>query len=1312
MHSFVSPEVPRTLRHLIAVALILAGAACAARGQSMPGYQAPSKPVARENLREKAARGEAPLNQLYSNLSVDSKKIKRLGPLTSRERNKRSEKVLRIGVVRRLGSPLKLARETTLHQVPEGDLLLAGIVSSGARRLRVHFQNMSLPPGARVFVYSKTNRDDFAGPYENRGPVEDGNFWTPPLAGEEVVIEYFAPNGLRADNLPFQILEVSHAYKDAIEVAADLAGSCNLEVTPEWSNVAKSVGMLDFVTNGFEAVCTGTLLNDSNPSFDHYVLTANHCINTQSEAQSAFMYWNYLTGDVPPNGTPTSAVPSLMVHGTASDFSLLRFGSVPAGLFFSGWDANPVSASTSITGIHHPEGSHKRISFGATNANCVGGLPGPCGNFNGVTWSQGVTEPGSSGSGIWTGSPADPKLVGTLFGGESSCAAPSASDYYGRFSVTYPNVAGFLNGTGCVTSVTPNSQSFPSAGGGGSFTVNAPAGCSWTPSSTVAWITITSGSGTGNGTVNFSVAANTSLQRSGSIVVGTTQFTINQAAGGSCAPAPTAIGQTINGNLAPSDCQLDDGSFADAYSFTAATGQKISISMSAGFDTFLALLNPDGSILAADDDGGGGTNSRIPAGAGFFTIPAAGTYTILANSFDPGVTGSYSLTLAESPKQTLTITSTGTGGGVNVTVNPVDVNGASDGTTSFSRTFYRDTTVVLNAPGAVGAFTFQKWTKDGVDWSSSPVTLVPTEVDHTMTAVYVPTPTFELTVASTNPGSGVPITLNALDNNGNGSGTTQFTRIYNLNTFVLLDAPLTAGGNIFLKWQKDGADFTASRSASVSMNAAHTMTAVYRAASTVTLTVASQNPSSGVNITVSPNDNGGLNNGTTQFTRNFPEMTEVTLTVPETVNGSSFDRWLRNGNGLTFSRTATTFLDANVTMTAVFIGGSVTEVQLSAANYAVNEADGGVTVTVNRSGNLTLPTTVNYRTVDVDGFTSSCAAKQGTAFGRCDFATTVGALTFGSGESSKTFTVPIINDGFAEGNETFSVVLSNVNGGNLGSPATAVITISDNETVDAPNPMLQPNTAGVAFFVRQNYLDFLGREPEPGEPWSNLLRNCSDQFNINPNSPAASCDRLTVSGSFFGSPEFRDKGIFVIDFYRVAFNRLPTYTEFSQDLASITGATSTETFARRAVYANAFVQRSEFTGIYDVLSAQDFVNNLMAGARGQAYNLTSITTPDPNNPDGPTKVTLTTTDLINRLLNLQMTRAQVLRAIVQSDQITQNAESVNAFVASQYYGYLRRTPDTAGFNSWVNHLRNNPSDFRTMVNGFANSQEYRLRFGP
>src|ERR1051325_301692 len=107
MNQSFSPEMPAKVQRLLVIGLVLFCASLVAHGQSMPGYQAPAKPATKENLREKAARGEAPLNQLYSSLDVDSKKVKRLGPLSARERNKRSEKVLSIGVVRHLMSPLK-----------------------------------------------------------------------------------------------------------------------------------------------------------------------------------------------------------------------------------------------------------------------------------------------------------------------------------------------------------------------------------------------------------------------------------------------------------------------------------------------------------------------------------------------------------------------------------------------------------------------------------------------------------------------------------------------------------------------------------------------------------------------------------------------------------------------------------------------------------------------------------------------------------------------------------------------------------------------------------------------------------------------------------------------------------------------------------------------------------------------------------------------------------------------------------------------------------------------------------------------------
>jgi len=183
------------------------------------------------------------------------------------------------------------------------------------------------------------------------------------------------------------------------------------------------------------------------------------------------------------------------------------------------------------------------------------------------------------------------------------------------------------------------------------------------------------------------------------------------------------------------------------------------------------------------------------------------------------------------------------------------------------------------------------------------------------------------------------------------------------------------------------------------------------------------------------------------------------------------------------------------------------------------------------------------------------------------------------------------------------------------------------------------------------------------------------------------------------------KGFFVFRFYRLAFNRLPTYDEIIPDLRQVTGQTTAEVFAKKTAFTNSFVTRQEFTAIYAAQSNAQFVAALLGH-----YSLNSITTPDPTAPEGTTKLTLTTSELTGRLDAGTLTRAQVVRAIADSDEVGAE-EFTRAFVAMQYYGYLRRTPETRGYNDWLNYLTTHPGDFRTMVNGFVNSTEYRLRFG-
>ncbi len=944
---------------LTGVALILTVVADA---QSLPGYQAPLTPKTKDDtpLSIKAARGEVPFRKAYAQLKVSNTKLKRIAKLTKREEKSEAEKLLHVGVLRSLKTPLDPLTDSDIHNISIGVVRVAGLISSGALGVRVQFMNMSLAAGARVFVYSMSNPDEYYGPYEGHGVTQDGTFWTPPVTGEGIVIEYFEPSGTKSTDVPFKVAEIAHIYSN---VSNTQAGACNLEVSPEWANVAKSVAMLQFITGPYVALCTGTLLNDSNPNLDHYVLTANHCISTQSEAQSTVAYWNYDSGETPPNGTASNGF-ELVVTGSPSDFTLLRRSAVPSGLFFSGWDASSLGTGTSVTGIHHPKGSHKRIAFGTTNADC---LFSPCADFAGVTWSQGTTEPGSSGSGLWAGTPDNAKLVGTLTGGQSSCDNLSGTSYYGRFSLTYPAISSYLQGTNCVTSISPANQSFTEVGGTGSITITAAAGCNWTAVPIGDFISITgNANGSGNGSISFAIAANKGPQRSGSIVVGGQVFKIFQTGGGPCAATPIGFGQTINGNLSTNGCPLGDGTYYDVYSFNALAGQRISVSMSSSaFDAYLFLNKPDGTNLYQDDDGGGGSTARIPSGTGFVTLPESGTYTLWANAFSPQQTsGAYSITLSEQPRQTLTVQSAGVSTPVNVTLFFPDLNGNTNGVTPFTRVYYQTTNLSLSVPAVVDGMFFKEWQKDGVALSTNTIVGVAMDTDHTMTAVYRPPRHFSITVESANSGGGAQVKASDIDDNGLGDGTTPFTRTYterSTGNFVNFTAlSLAPNGNVFQKWQRNGVDVTTSTTVGVTLDANYTVTAFYVTAPTAKLTVNSSNPDSGVSISADT-DLAGLGSGTTPFARTYMQNTNVNLMAPATANGNFFEKWIAaNGSTLSTGQFLSVPLSVSTTVTAVYVPVALRTltVQSLHPNAGVN-----IVVTPNDNsgaGNGTTPFTRTY----------------------------------------------------------------------------------------------------------------------------------------------------------------------------------------------------------------------------------------------------------------------------------------------------------------------------------------------------------------
>ncbi|MDT7540334.1 MAG: hypothetical protein QOE33_238 [Acidobacteriota bacterium] len=370
-------------------------------------------------------------------------------------------------------------------------------------------------------------------------------------------------------------------------------------------------------------------------------------------------------------------------------------------------------------------------------------------------------------------------------------------------------------------------------------------------------------------------------------------------------------------------------------------------------------------------------------------------------------------------------------------------------------------------------------------------------------------------------------------------------------------------------------------------------------------------------------------------------------------------------------------------------------VQFSGPTLTASEVNPSAQINVTRTGDTSVPSSVIVRTIDdprpirCDDTTSA----PNVAFARCDYATTVETLVFAPNETQKAISVPLVNDSFVEPDENVTLALSDPAGATLGAQATLTLNITSDDAAGAANPIFSTD-----FFVRMQYLDFLSREPEAGQPWSNVLNNCR--------AGDASCDRVSVSSNFFLSQEFQLKGLFVFRFYKVAFARLPLYSEIIPDMRAVTGTTTAEVQAKKATFAAAFAQRQEFKNAYDALDNSTFVNALM-----NRYSLQSITTPNPATPDDTSsKATLTRADLVARLNAATLTRAQVVRAISDSNEVSA-AEFNPAFVAMQYFGYLRRDPDSGGYNAWLQTINANPSDSRAMVSGFVNSAEYRLRFG-
>jgi hypothetical protein len=243
---------------------------------------------------------------------------------------------------------------------------------------------------------------------------------------------------------------------------------------------------------------------------------------------------------------------------------------------------------------------------------------------------------------------------------------------------------------------------------------------------------------------------------------------------------------------------------------------------------------------------------------------------------------------------------------------------------------------------------------------------------------------------------------------------------------------------------------------------------------------------------------------------------------------------------------------------------------------------------------------------------------------------------------------------------------------------------------DGQNPLDTPE-----YFVRQHYLDFLGREPDEAgfNFWSDQLQECGAD---------AGCGerrRINVSAAYFLSIEFQETGRIVDGLYRASFGRRPFYSEFMPDSSAIArgvivGRTGWQQQLERnkEAFINAWVQRQEFQAAFDRLTNEAFVDLLIE------HTGTSFSAGD-------------RAALLAGLGDGSLTRATVLRRVVENQNFMRSTFN-EAFVMMQYFGYLRRDPDEAGYQFWLRKLNEFNGNFEQaeMVKAFIISGEYRQRF--
>jgi hypothetical protein len=395
-----------------------------------------------------------------------------------REANERTPlKRLAIGVARPMPEGARRAPSgLDWTPVAGGYAARVAVSSPQAAALRLALDLAGVPGEVEMVAFGSDEPTRLAGPVRVADiPDRTTAWWSPVTDGETQTIEFFVPRGIDAASLGLKVTAASHIFttlasglaKRVAEIGA--SGSCNVDVkcsglatSQPFLNARNAVAQMVLVDAGLTYLCTGTLLNDTDPATQApWFYTANHCfdnertpLKTAAQMQAVASTLNTLwffeaatCGSLAvPNYTQLTTGAQFIFNNAGADSLLVKLNSAaPAGAFFSGWDPNGLAVNSAVVAITHPQGDLKKVSQGTVTALGTPPVVGGASTlFSEVLYSSGSTEAGSSGGGILTFDGTQYLLRGALWGGSASCTSPSGFDYYSRFDATYAQLKAYL----------------------------------------------------------------------------------------------------------------------------------------------------------------------------------------------------------------------------------------------------------------------------------------------------------------------------------------------------------------------------------------------------------------------------------------------------------------------------------------------------------------------------------------------------------------------------------------------------------------------------------------------------------------------------------------------------------------------------------------------------------------------------------------------------------------------------------------------------------------------------------------------------